>query len=153
MDVFVRDKILQGFQKLSEGEETISAGEHKRWKRSRLKLKSVLISHGLCFFPKKYVRFTCIYLHFYLSKCLLVHGYAVTNLWEAGELLVKRNRVCCFPGVRVDCHDKKKTKTKIVFCFFAVFSYERKQKFASFSCFQETKGVISSAGYKGWFCS
>ena len=42
-DVFVCDKILQGFQKLSVGEETIRAGEHKRWKQSRLKLKSVLI--------------------------------------------------------------------------------------------------------------
>ena len=47
--------IFQGFQKLSEGEETISAGEQKRWNRSRQKLKSVPISHGLCFPPKVYI--------------------------------------------------------------------------------------------------
>ena len=44
--------IFQSFQKLSEGEETIGTGEHKRWKRSTLKLKSVLISHRLCFSQK-----------------------------------------------------------------------------------------------------
>ena len=53
MDMFIRDKILQGFQKLSEGEETISAGEHKCWKRSRLKLKRVLMCKPWAlFFPK-----------------------------------------------------------------------------------------------------
>ena len=36
--------IFQGFQKLSEGEVTISAGEHKRWNRSRPKIKSVLVN-------------------------------------------------------------------------------------------------------------
>ena len=77
--------IFQGFQKLSEGEETISAGEHKRWNRSRPKIKSVPISHGLCFSPQKYVCALLMYLSsLLLSKILLLHRYAVTNLWEAG---------------------------------------------------------------------
>ena len=46
---------FQSFQKLSEGEETIGTGEQKRWKRSTLKLKSVLISHRLCFSTQKYM--------------------------------------------------------------------------------------------------
>ena len=62
--------IFQGFQKLSEDEETISAGEHKRWKRITLKLKSVLISHGLCLFSQKYMCALHIYIFFpfYLMK-------------------------------------------------------------------------------------
>ena len=60
--------IFQGFQKLSEGEETISAGEHKRWNRSRPKIKRVPIYKpwALFFPPKVYVRFTYIYLHIHV---------------------------------------------------------------------------------------
>ena len=78
-----------------------------------------------------------------LYKILLIHGYAMTNLWQAGKLPVKRNRVCYFPGVRVDCHDKK-NETKIGFVFLLCFRTNANRKFAPFSCCRKTKWVILS---------
>ena len=69
--------IFQGFQKLSEGEETISAGEHKRWNRSRPKIKSVPISHGLCFFPQKYV--FALYIYTFIFAASFSEGFLAQN--------------------------------------------------------------------------
>ena len=62
--------IFQRFQKLSESEETMGTSEHKHWKCSMLKLKSILISHRLCFPPQKYMCILHIYLHIYIYLCI-----------------------------------------------------------------------------------
>ena len=63
----------------------------------------------------------------------------------------KETECAIFPGVDVDCHDKK-TKTKNLFLFLLCFRTNESRNFALFSCFQETKGVISSAGDKYMYC-
>ena len=69
--------IFQGFQKPSEGEETISAGEHKRWNRSRPKIKSVPISHGLCFFPQKYM--CALHIYTFIFAASFSEGFLAQN--------------------------------------------------------------------------
>ena len=69
--------IFQGFQKLSEGEKTISAGEHKRWNRSRPKIKSVPISHGLCFFPQKYM--CALHIYTFIFAASFSEGFLAQN--------------------------------------------------------------------------
>ena len=69
--------IFQGFQKLSEGEETMGTGEHKRWKRSTLKLKSVLISHRLCFSTQKYM--CALHIYTFILAASFSEGFLAQN--------------------------------------------------------------------------
>ena len=69
--------IFQGLLKLSEGEETISAGEHKRWNRSRPKIKSVPISYGLCFFPQKYM--CALHIYTFIFAASFSEGFLAQN--------------------------------------------------------------------------
>jgi len=69
--------IFQSFQKLSEGEETIGTGEHKCWKRSTLKLKSVLISHRLCFSTQKYM--CALHIYTFILAASFSEGFRAQN--------------------------------------------------------------------------
>ena len=99
--------IFQGFQKLSEGEATISAGEHKRWNRSRPKLKSVPISHGLCFFPQKYM--CALHIYTFIFAASFTEGFLAQNKKNFSNALqsnpaaldmnVGQRWLCSQPGV------------------------------------------------------
>ena len=99
--------IFQGFQKLSEGEKTISAGEHKRWNRSRPKIKSVPISHGLCFFPQKYM--CALHIYTFILAASFSEGFLARNKKNFSNALqsnpaaltmnVRQCWLCSQPGV------------------------------------------------------
>ena len=91
--------IFQGFQKLqlSEGEETTSVDEYiaTAGKWSRLKLKRVLISHGLRFSPQKYLcaLHICIHLHIYV--CIYIHVHVRVYVYKHVCMYVCMN-VCMY---------------------------------------------------------
>jgi len=98
---------FQSFQKLSEGEETIGTGEHKRWKRSTLKLKSVLISHRLCFSTQKYM--CALHIYSFILAASFSEGFLAQNKKNFSNALqsnpatlamnVGQRWLCSQPGV------------------------------------------------------
>ena len=98
---------FQSFQKLSEGEETIGTGEHKRWKRSTLKLKSVLISHRLCFSTQKYM--CALHIYTFILAASFSEGFLAQNKKNFSNALqsnpaalamnVGQRWLCSQPGV------------------------------------------------------
>ena len=99
--------IFQSFQKLSEGEQTRGTGEHKCWKRSTLKLKSVLISHRLCFSTQKYM--WALHIHTFIVAASFSEGFLAQNKKNFSNALqsnpaalamnVGQRWLCSQPGV------------------------------------------------------